>query len=386
LFAISDSLSFDVTVLSDSPVSKAGLSHVQLGDSDFLIYTHLDSQDIIGAGILLPDNYAERGRRLNESIAVVTSMQLFKTFSLKLLSITVAVAVILSLILSILISRLISRRMSRPLDLLLRGVQLIGQGELDYRVNVTGSDEFSNLGRSFNMMAGELKANQTKLLEAQRVAAWREVARRVAHEIKNPLTPIAIQLYRIEQELAGDENHPERMDAIISIKSQLAILQDLARHFAAFAKEPSLNTAPCHLNDIIHEAVLPYVSPSKLTIKVDIDPRLPRLNLDMQMMRLAFGNLIKNSIEASPEGAAICIQARPLGAEVEIIFRDNGPGFPSGKLSQIDQPYITSKPGGTGLGMIIVKKIIEEHGGSIAFSNDRGAVITIRLPIPSAGK
>jgi nitrogen fixation/metabolism regulation signal transduction histidine kinase len=375
---------------SDSAVSIAdiiklpsGLNHLDINDDYLLIYAKGDSLVTYGCGILMPPGYSRRGRELANSISASASLGMYKIFSLKLLAVATLLAIGLSIILGWLLSTIISRQLAEPLEKLNAGANIIGAGNLDHEVRLEGSDEFSHLADSFNKMAGEIKDNQRRLLESERLAAWREVARRIAHEIKNPLTPINIQLFRLEKQLQSALQGQEQSGALSSleaIRSQITALQDLAQHFSTFAKEPELKRSSCSLKDIIIESVDAFRSYRGIEIVTDIVNDIPRMNLDIQMMKRVFVNLIKNSIEARPDGAKIEITAKCREDHINLTIRDNGPGIPSEKLERIDQPYITSKPTGTGLGLVIVKKIIEEHGGQIRFYSDNGAVAEIKLP------
>jgi two-component system nitrogen regulation sensor histidine kinase NtrY len=155
----------------------------------------------------------------------------------------------------------------------------------------------------------------------------------------------------------------------------------MAQQFSTFAKEPELKTAKSSLKNTIMSALEIFHSQKNLCITVKIDDNLPQLNLDHQMFSRAIVNLVKNSIEASPESPKVDIVVYLENDSVILILRDHGPGFPPEKLERIDQPYITSKKTGSGLGMAIVKKIIEEHGATIRFYNENGAVAEIRFPL-----
>lgn len=234
-------------------------------------------------------------------------------------------------------------------------------------------------------MASSIKENQARLLAAERLAAWRDVARRIAHEIRNPLTPITVELYRLRQKITEIDIEPteELIGSLDAIGSQIQALQDLSSQFSVFAKEPDLKPIKCDIKDIIANAVSLYSSYENVSVKTEIADDIPSMNLDPGMMGRLFNNLIKNSVEASPDNVEIEITAELIKDTVKITARDNGPGFPPEKLDKIDQPYITTKGGGTGLGIAISKKIVEEHGGTIRFFNDNGAVAEIILPIGS---
>jgi nitrogen fixation/metabolism regulation signal transduction histidine kinase len=248
---------------------------------------------------------------------------------------------------------------------------------------MSGESEFSRLAEAFNSMSAAIKENQSRLLRAERLAAWREVARRIAHEIRNPLTPIGVELYRLSkmiEEKPGDFAH-RASSALDVIKGQMTILQDLALQFSMFAREPELRLEKCSLKDIVSRTLGVFESFENLRLEIDIPDDLPGLYLDPQMMTRVFVNLIKNSAEAAEGTALVSISASLKDNSLAVVIKDNGPGFPQAKLDDIGQPYITSKKTGTGLGLAVAKKIIDEHRGTIKIYNDNGAVVDIRLPL-----
>jgi nitrogen fixation/metabolism regulation signal transduction histidine kinase len=385
--ATSDSLTANLISIQnlnvDLVMSPFQFSRLEIGDKCFLVFYRTDSSCSIGCGILMPAGYGRHGQELANSLAASASLGIYRTLSLKLLAVATAMAVIFSLLLGIILSATISRQLVKPLEKLAFGAKVIGAGNLDFRVSLAGNNEFSRLADSFNNMSSEIKENQRRLLETERLAAWREVARRIAHEIKNPLTPINIQLYRLQEKLQGEQSNisTETLSLLETIRSQINTLAEMAQHFSTFAKEPELKLIRYSIEDIIKETIGIFDSDHNLKVSFDLQNDIPPLNLDPQMMRRAMANLIKNSLEAMPTGANIEIKVKRSDGFVILSLRDSGPGFPSEKLEKIDQPYITSKRTGTGLGLAIVKKIIEEHGGQIRFYNEHGAVAEIKLPV-----
>jgi nitrogen fixation/metabolism regulation signal transduction histidine kinase len=227
-------------------------------------------------------------------------------------------------------------------------------------VEITGGDELARLADSFNRMASEIKTNQQKLIESEKLAAWREVARRIAHEIKNPLTPMGVELYRLKSMFAEADEHRTENGALEAIDAQVKVLQEMAGQFSTFAKEPKLQKQKCSIADILNQTFELYNNLDNVTISRSIEENLPLAELDPQMMGRVFGNIIKNSIEASPESVVIDIRVEKKDNSIIIVIKDDGPGFPTEKLEKIDTPYITTKKSGTGLGLAIIKKIVDE--------------------------
>ncbi len=233
--------------------------------------------------------------------------------------------------------------------------------------------------------------NVTSLVQAQRDAAWGEVARRLAHEIKNPLTPIQLSAERIRHKYLKtmDEKDAETMDRLTStIIHQVDSMKEMVKAFSEYAKMPELKMQTLDIENLLTEVVDLYRGSDKLTIKMDLGSSGTLVEGDQGRLRQVFHNLIKNALEAAGDKEKIILQVKTSLEELNkqnwsvLELTDNGPGFPDDMLANIFDPYVTNKPKGTGLGLAIVKKIIEEHGGSILAENapQGGARIMIRLP------
>jgi nitrogen fixation/metabolism regulation signal transduction histidine kinase len=233
----------------------------------------------------------------------------------------------------------------------------------------------------------------TALLQAQRDAAWGEVARRLAHEIKNPLTPIQLSAERLRRKYLHTMSHDEAQildRATHTIVQQVEAMKEMVNAFSNYARAPDIDISAFDIEKLAHEVVDLYrAQESGIEIELQADRSLPRLEADIGRIRQILHNLIRNSIEAleSSSNGHIIVAATPAnlnGIEViEIVVKDNGPGFPTGSVSQVFDPYVTTKPRGTGLGLAIVKKLVEEHAGTIDAENreEGGAMIRIQLPV-----
>lgn len=233
----------------------------------------------------------------------------------------------------------------------------------------------------------------TNLLQVQRNAAWGEVARRLAHEIKNPLTPIQLSAERMRHKylktMAPED--AELLDrSTHTIVQQVETLKQMVKAFSDYARMPGLTLQPLDLNTLIAETRDLYSLDEHHTgIKLSLDAKLPDIEADAGRMRQLLHNLIKNAIEATPSDkpSQLNISTRRTEQQncqlVEIRIEDDGPGIPEDIFAQLFEPYVTTKPKGTGLGLAIVKKIVEEHGGVIWAENlpNGGAGIILRLPV-----
>ena len=240
----------------------------------------------------------------------------------------------------------------------------------------------------------------TELVKAQRNAAWGEVARRLAHEIKNPLTPIQLAAERIRHKYLdimpeGDADILDR--STHTIVQQVETLKEMVKAFSDYARMPALYLDSVHLHQVLNEVLDLYTEANHTTkFNVMLDPSNPEIEADIGRLRQLLHNLIKNALEANSENTddntdEISITTRCAEEHacryVELTITDTGPGIPDDMFDQLFEPYVTTKPKGSGLGLAIVKKIVEEHGGMILAKNaeNGGASIIIRLPVKKSG-
>jgi nitrogen fixation/metabolism regulation signal transduction histidine kinase len=237
----------------------------------------------------------------------------------------------------------------------------------------------------------------TTLLQAQRDAAWGEVARRLAHEIKNPLTPIQLSAERMRRKFLGSMNAQDAQileRATHTIVAQVDAMKQMVNAFSEYARAPDVHFSRFDLNQLITEVVDLYrVQDSSADLKLRLDPLLPALSADRMRIRQILNNLVTNSFEALEGRPGACIEIETHVAEegprqvesAAIVVADNGPGFQRDLIGTVFDPYVTSKPKGTGLGLAIVKKIVEEHGGRIEADNRRSGGARVRILLPLGG-
>jgi signal transduction histidine kinase len=301
--------------------------------------------------------------------------------------IAAAVAAIGIALLALIASRTaghLSRQLSRPLSEVVEWTELIARGRaLPEGPPRRGAPEFEVLRRRMRKMASALATARERELEAERLEAFRETARRVAHELKNPLTPIRLAVASLRRTSAGDT----RLDEYIEVlETESRRLELMARSFAQFGTLPEGTAADVDLVELA-QAVAHSLSSGGVTVDVEVwDENMPLVRGYHDALSRALTNIVINAIEASREQAHVIIALRKrsvLGREmVELSVEDNGVGIPPDRIATIWDPYVTSKPGGTGLGLAIVRQTILAHHGTVeAKSGDgRGTLIIMTLP------
>jgi nitrogen fixation/metabolism regulation signal transduction histidine kinase len=293
---------------------------------------------------------------------------------------------------SVYVARRFSQNLSRPIEGLTATMGEVAGGNLHARAEIPARDEISVLIDSFNQMIEDLRGSREKLIASERLAAWRGVARQVSHEIKNPLTTLQLALYRLRQRLPGGDKKEPATDAAFqqtvaesfqSIDEELAGLRRLAEEFSEFARLPRAELTPGNLNEVVqvtarlHEAS----NPDRMKIHLDLDPELPSRPLDREQIKRLLNNLLKNALEATPPNkrCEIRVVTRPQNERAVLEIADNGPGLTPEVRKHLFEPNFTTKREGSGLGLVMVKRIVEEHGGSIEVENEAGEGTKFRV-------
>ncbi|MBW2261430.1 MAG: HAMP domain-containing protein [Deltaproteobacteria bacterium] len=289
---------------------------------------------------------------------------------------------------------LYSLKFGRRIGRLGDATQRVGRGDLEVRVVDPVGDELSDLAHAFNTMVREIREGRERIEYLQRVSAWQEFARRLAHEIKNPLTPIRLAIQEIKTKYTGDD---PRFRAVLDesheiIEEEVAVLRRLTSEFSSFARLPRVNPRPTDLGEFLSD-VCPSLESFARSRNVALEYREPRsplpVEIDSTMLRRVLDNLVHNAVEAIERGGGekgrIHIEAGGPGSGslVSIRITDNGPGIDVDDVEDIFAPYYTTRPDGTGLGLAIVKKVVLEHGGtlSVAKTGPGGTTFAIDLPL-----
>jgi nitrogen fixation/metabolism regulation signal transduction histidine kinase len=289
--------------------------------------------------------------------------------------------VVVMVVLAGLIGLRIGLGITGPLSSLIRGTRELARDNLNYRIPPGPADEIGMLIDSFNNMAIDLEDNRRKRVEAEKVAAWREIARRLAHEIKNPLTPIQLTVQQMRDKYSGDDETYQKLltDCAEIVTEEVESLRGLVQEFAEFARMPQLALTPQNINHIIADTVKLY---SEKKVDLDLSDSVPDIKLDLEGIRRVLINLVENAIDAAGADSQIIIQTRTTEDRVILSIMDEGPGVQHTDRERIFEPYISGKQEGTGLGLAMVKNIVQEHGGRITVSDSTsgGARFDIELP------
>ena len=269
--------------------------------------------------------------------------------------------------------------------------QLVLQGESGRRILMCACTTLSGEDRSpggFVIVFDDI----TALLQAQRDAAWGEVARRLAHEIKNPLTPIQLSAERIRRKLLGSMNEGEAQmldRATHTIVQQVEAMKQMVAAFSEYAKAPEMHISEFDLGALIRQVSdLYHAQDPRVAFGLSLDPKAAPLEADPGRIRQLLNNLLTNSLEAldGRENPVIMIETQRVGDQIALTVIDNGPGFQGGLLEQAFDPYVTSKPKGTGLGLAIVRRIVEEHGGQVEVDNAPQGGARVRMTLPAVAR
>lgn len=325
----------------------------------------------------------EHQHALSEGLLRASQMEFLMTRRAPVVAALVALAA--AMLMGLVASRVaghLSRNLSRPLSELVGWTAMIGRGEpLPEGPPRKGAPEFVVLRNRMREMATELRLGRLRALEAERATALRESARQVAHELKNPLTPIRFAIARLRREAP-----PTLSETIDVLEGESRRLEEMARSFALFGRLPEGPQAPVDLGELARAATRSSV-PTETPVEVQVDDDVPMVPGHVDALGRALTNVLLNAVEASAAGSPITVSVRRAtlaGREmVEVAVRDTGCGIPEARLDGIWEPYVTHKAGGTGLGLAIVRQTLIAHDGAVSADSAPGRGTTIRLFLPA---
>jgi two-component system nitrogen regulation sensor histidine kinase NtrY len=279
-------------------------------------------------------------------------------------------------------------RITRPVVSLAEAARRVAAGDLYAQVDVASNDELGELASAFNHMTEDLRQQKERTLQAERVAAWRELARRLAHELKNPLFPLQVT---VENLIRAKEKAPELFEEVFregtaTLLDEVNNLKTIIGRFSEFSRMPQPQRKPTQLNDVAHSVLRVFQAQlqekSQIKVRTELDPELPQISADAELLHRALSNLVLNAIDALPQGGEITVGTKTAGDEVELFVSDTGSGLTQEECSRLFTPYYTTKQHGTGLGLAIVQSVVSDHGGKISVESTKEKGTTFRIELP----
>ena len=292
------------------------------------------------------------------------------------------------LLLAVVLSSIAAVRVTRPVEDLAHAAREVAAGNLNTHVTAHTQDELGVLADSFNHMTRDLMDHRERLVQAERVAAWRELARRLAHELKNPLFPLQLT---VENLIRARTQNPEQFEEVFressqTLLSELANLKGIIGRFSEFSKMPQPQLQRVNVNQVLRGVVQLFQAqlnvPGKPAIECrsETDESLGTIAADPELLHRAISNLVLNAMDAMPQGGKLTLLSRREPQKVVIEVADTGTGLTPEECARIFTPYYTNKQHGSGLGLAIVQSVVSDHGGTITVRSQPGKAFVIELP------
>ena len=293
-------------------------------------------------------------------------------------------------LLGILFSGWVASRVTQPMERLVEAAREVAAGDWNAQVQVESEDELGELAEAFNRMTQHLTQQRDQLVQAERVAAWREVARRLAHELKNPLFPLQIT---VENLLRAREHNPAQFEEVFkesttTLLAELANLKNIISRFSDFARMPAPQLQAVDLNAVVRSVTnlfsAQFRAPGKppIDLQLNLDNALAPIQADSDLLHRAVQNLLLNAMDAMPSGGTLIVRTENTNGGARLLVTDTGKGLTHEECERLFTPYYTTKQHGTGLGLAIVQSVVSDHGGhiSVASEPDRGTTFQVDLP------
>jgi two-component system, NtrC family, nitrogen regulation sensor histidine kinase NtrY len=292
------------------------------------------------------------------------------------------------ILVAVLASLWFAARVTRPVVSLAEAARRVAAGDLGAKVEVESSDELGELAASFNRMTEDLVQQKDRTLQAERVAAWRELARRLAHELKNPLFPLQVT---VENLMRAKQKSPEMFEEVFhegtaTLLAEIDNLKAIIGRFSEFSKMPQPQRQPTQVNDVVRSVLRVFHAQlqekNQIAVHTELADALPEISADLDLLHRALQNLVLNAIDAMPQGGELAIRTGTLGDRIEISVSDTGSGLTQEECGRLFTPYYTTKQHGTGLGLAIVQSVVSDHGGKISVESTKEKGTTFRIELP----
>ncbi len=294
------------------------------------------------------------------------------------------------ILLAIAFSLWIAARVSRPIEQLAHAAEEVADGNWDVHVPERGRDEVAVLARSFNHMTAQLTTQREQLVQTERVAAWRELARRLAHELKNPLFPLQLTVENLIRSRALPESEFDEVfrECTATLSAEIANLKTIIARFSDFSKLPKPELERIDAKHVLERVRSLYEGAQTREARIDFamnvaDSPMP-LMVDPELLHRALSNLVLNAMDAVPNGGTLTLSAQPSADKIEIRVADTGEGLTPEECERLFTPYYTTKQHGTGLGLAIVQSVVADHNGTIAIESHAGSGATFIITLPKA--
>jgi signal transduction histidine kinase len=278
-------------------------------------------------------------------------------------------------------------RVTRPVVSLVEAARRVAAGDLGAKVEVESGDELGELAASFNRMTEDLVQQKDRTLQAERVAAWRELARRLAHELKNPLFPLQVT---VENLMRAKQKSPEIFEEVFhegtaTLLAEINNLKTIIGRFSEFSRMPQPQRQPTQVNEVVLSVLRVFqaqVQENQIVVHTALADALPAISADPDLLHRALQNLVLNAIDAMPHGGELTIRTAALGDRIELSVADTGAGLTQEECGRLFTPYYTTKQHGTGLGLAIVQSVVSDHGGKISVESTKEKGSTFRIELP----
>jgi two-component system, NtrC family, nitrogen regulation sensor histidine kinase NtrY len=296
-----------------------------------------------------------------------------------------------AIVLGFVLSYFIASRVTRPVEQLAEGARAVSSGDWDVELDVRASGEIGALGSAFNTMTRQLADQRERLVQAERVAAWRELARRLAHELKNPLFPLRITIDNLRRAKA---DHPREFndvfeESMMTLSTGLGNLTSVVGKFSDFARMPQPRLETTAANEIVQQVVQLFraqaAAPGRpvIAIETELDPSAGDVRVDPEQIGRALQNLVLNAIDAMPTGGTLTVRTHRIATGVRFEVADTGEGLLEEERQRLFTPYYTTKQHGTGLGLAIVQSVVADHRGKIWVESERSRGTTFYIELPA---
>jgi signal transduction histidine kinase len=298
----------------------------------------------------------------------------------------------IGLLVAVLASLWFAARVTRPIVSLAEAARRVAAGDLGAKVEVESSDELGELAASFNRMTEDLAQQRDRTLQAERVAAWRELARRLAHELKNPLFPLQVT---VENLMRAKQKAPEMFEEVFhegtaTLLAEINNLKTIIARFSEFSRMPQPQRQPTQVNDVVRSVLRVFHAQlrvndkekNQIAVHTELADALPEISADPDLLHRALQNLVLNAIDAMPQGGDLTIRTATLGDRIALSVSDTGSGLTQEECGRLFTPYYTTKQHGTGLGLAIVQSVVSDHGGKISVESTKEKGTTFRIELP----